>query len=202
MESDRVAVRAGAAVVAVPPALRGRIDYRPALPAVQDGLSQRMPMGAVIKCHAIYDSPFWREAGLNGRAERHGSLQGHNRQLAARPRGRRAPTGFILGKEAREWGRRSTGERKAAVLECLARYLGGRAIRARAYGGSTGVRIFERRVRRSPRQDGRRITARSSGSPSAASTGRGPRRPGRGTDTWTAPWSRASGWRGRFWPAG
>ena len=134
VESDRVAVRAGAAVVAVPPALRGRLDYRPALPAVQDGLSQRMPMGAVIKCHAVYDSPFWREQGLNGRAESDkgpcrvttdNSPPGHAEGVL---------TGFILGKEAREWGRRPAGERRAAVLECLALYFGERALGARAYG--------------------------------------------------------------------
>ena len=57
VESDRVDVRAEAVVVTVPPALRGRIEYVPALPPVHDALSQRMPMGAVIKCHAVYETP-------------------------------------------------------------------------------------------------------------------------------------------------
>src|SRR4051812_13384951 len=42
-------VRAGAAVIAIPPALAGRVAYAPALPALRDQLTQRMPMGAVIK---------------------------------------------------------------------------------------------------------------------------------------------------------
>ena len=59
---------AGRVVVAVPPALAGRIVYDPPLPAARDQLTQRMPMGAVMKCMAIYDEPFWREDGLSGQA--------------------------------------------------------------------------------------------------------------------------------------
>ncbi len=46
-------VRARRAVVAIAPALAGRIAYDPPLPGLRDQLTQRMPMGAVIKCHAI-----------------------------------------------------------------------------------------------------------------------------------------------------
>jgi hypothetical protein len=31
--------------------------------------SQRRPMVAVIKHHDVYDAPFWRDSGLNGRTE-------------------------------------------------------------------------------------------------------------------------------------
>ncbi|MBA2534019.1 MAG: FAD-dependent oxidoreductase, partial [Rubrobacter sp.] len=133
VESDRATVRAGAVVVTVPPALRGRIEYVPALPPVHDGLSQRMPMGAVIKCHAVYDAPFWREAGLNGRAE---SDTGPCKVTCDNsfPDGDTGVlTGFILGSDAREWGRRGAGEREMAVLECFARYFGGRALGPLAY---------------------------------------------------------------------
>ena len=61
-------VRARRAIVAVPPALAGRLVYDPPLPAPRDQLTQRMPMGSVIKCMAIYDEPFWREDGLSGQA--------------------------------------------------------------------------------------------------------------------------------------
>ena len=91
VESDRASVRAGAVVVTVPPALRGRIEYVPALPPVHDGLSQRMPMGAVIKCHAVYEEPFWRESWTErARRERCGAVQDHLRQLLSR-HGRRRP---------------------------------------------------------------------------------------------------------------
>lgn len=55
-------------IMAVPPALASRITYNQPLPAKRDGLSQRMPMGSVIKIHIAYDRPFWRRAGLSGMA--------------------------------------------------------------------------------------------------------------------------------------
>ena len=60
MHADDVEVRAQRAVVAVPPALAGRIAYDPPLPGYRDQLTQRVPMGAVIKCLAVYEEPFWR----------------------------------------------------------------------------------------------------------------------------------------------
>ncbi len=145
VESDRATVRAGAVVVTVPPALRGRIEYVPALPPVHDGLSQRMPMGAVIKCHAVYDAPFWREAGLNGRAE---SDTGPCKVTCDNsfPDGDTGVlTGFILGSDAREWGRREDEEREMAVLECFARYFGGRALGPLAYAETDwGAEIYSR----------------------------------------------------------
>jgi monoamine oxidase len=133
VESDRATVLAGAVIVTVPPALRGRIEYVPALPALHDGLSQRMPMGAVIKCHAVYDAPFWREAGLNGRAE---SDTGPCKVTCDNsfPDGDTGVlTGFILGSDAREWGRREARERESAVLECFARYFGEKALSPLGY---------------------------------------------------------------------
>lgn len=145
VKSDAVSVRAGAVIVTVPPALRGRIEYEPALPPAQDGLSQRLPMGAVIKCHAVYDAPFWRGLGLNGRAEGDtgpcrvtcdNSTPGEDAGVL---------TGFILGSEAREWGRRSAGERKRAVLECFARYFGDEALRPLGYDDCDwGAEVYSR----------------------------------------------------------
>ena len=143
--SDRATVEARAAIVAVPPVLRGRIEYEPALPASQDGLSQRMPMGAVIKCHAVYDAPFWREKGLNGRAE---SDTGPCKVTTDNtPPGGEAGvlTGFILGREAREWGQISADERREAVLGCLARYFGKQALEVRAYADlDWGAEVYSR----------------------------------------------------------
>jgi monoamine oxidase len=70
-------VRASRVVVAIPPTLAGRIDYSPVMPAVRDQLTQRMPMGTVIKVQCVYDEPFWRTAG-------HGAREDHLRQLTTR----------------------------------------------------------------------------------------------------------------------
>src|ERR687890_891154 len=145
VESDRVSVRAGAAIVTVPPALRGRIEYVPALGPRHDGLSQRMRMGAVIKCHAVYGTPFWREAGLNGRTE---SDTGPCRitcdnSFPAEDAG--VLTGFILGSDAREWGRREKGARERAVLECFSCYFGAKALDPLGYAETDwGAEVYSR----------------------------------------------------------
>ncbi len=63
---DRVSVRAGRAILAVPPTLAARIDYDPPLPVARDHYTQRSPQGRLIKVEAVYDRPFWRDAGLTG----------------------------------------------------------------------------------------------------------------------------------------
>lgn len=145
VQSDRADVYAEAVVVTVPPALRGRIEYVPALPPMHDGLSQRMPMGAVIKCHAVYDTPFWREAGLNGRAEGDTGPCKVTCDNSPPDEATGVLTGFILGSDAREWGRRDTAERESAVLACFARYFGERALGPRAYAETDwGAEIYSR----------------------------------------------------------
>jgi monoamine oxidase len=67
-EPGGLAVRARLAIVAIPPALAGRVAYEPPLPARRDQLTQRMPQGTVIKTMAIYERPFWRQEGLSGQA--------------------------------------------------------------------------------------------------------------------------------------
>ena len=66
VEGDGFAVAVRRVVVAIPPTLAGRLRYRPALPAPRDQLTQRMPMGTVIKVQCVYDTPFWRDEGLSG----------------------------------------------------------------------------------------------------------------------------------------
>lgn len=58
--------RAARVVIATPPPLAAKIDYNQPLPSRRWGLLQRMPMGAVIKIHVAYATPFWRRQGLNG----------------------------------------------------------------------------------------------------------------------------------------
>ncbi|HWM30965.1 MAG TPA: FAD-dependent oxidoreductase [Methyloceanibacter sp.] len=63
---DRQTVEARRVIVAVPPYLASRIDYDPALPAVQTQLLRRMLSGSVIRGITIYDEPFWRKDGMSG----------------------------------------------------------------------------------------------------------------------------------------
>ena len=63
-----VEVRARRAVVAVPPVLAARIAFSPALPAVKRAVLRAAVPGALLKYEAVYDRPFWRDAGLSGQA--------------------------------------------------------------------------------------------------------------------------------------
>lgn len=62
VKTDNRTISAKAVIVAMPPHLAGRIQYQPPMPALRDQLTQRMFMGTIIKCIAIYDTPFWRNS--------------------------------------------------------------------------------------------------------------------------------------------
>jgi monoamine oxidase len=127
VHTDRGAFRGKRAIVAVPPALAGRIEYTPLLPARRDALTQRMAMGATMKCMATYDAPFWRERGLSGEVASAGGpvtvvfdnspADGSSGMLL----------GFVVGRPARELGARPQADRRRAVLAEFARFFGPRA---------------------------------------------------------------------------
>jgi monoamine oxidase len=119
-------VRARRVIVAVPPTLAGRIEYDPPLPGLRDQLTQRMPMGTVIKCIAVYDEPFWREDGLSGQAI---SLPGPAQVVFDNtpPNGSSALLAFLEGRDARELARVPDAERRDAVLRTFQRLFGRRA---------------------------------------------------------------------------
>ncbi|TDC49886.1 FAD-dependent oxidoreductase [Actinomadura sp. KC345] len=68
VHADGITVSAKRVVVAMSPAVAGRIDYSPGLPASRAQLMQRYPMGSIAKFIGVYDTPFWRADGLTGQA--------------------------------------------------------------------------------------------------------------------------------------
>ncbi len=87
-------------------------------------LTQRIPNRSVIKCHAVYPTPFWRNDGLTGNAT---SDRGPVKLTYDNSPPDGSPgvlLGFLEGKHAREMGRVSAEERRAAVLDCFVRYFG------------------------------------------------------------------------------
>jgi len=128
-----VTVSARRVIVAIPPTLCGRIAYDPPLPGRRDQLTQRMPNGAVVKCMAVYDEPFWRAAGLSGQATSERGpvkLTFDNSPPDGRPG---VLLGFLEGRHARRLGAADAGERRRAVVECFARYFGPRAAEPERY---------------------------------------------------------------------
>jgi len=111
-------------IVTLPPTLAGRLEYAPALPSWRDQLTQRVPAGSVFKVHAVYETPFWRERGLNGQAA---SDEGPVKvTFDNTPPGydKGVLLGFLEGNDGRVWARRPGGERRQAVIDCLVRYFG------------------------------------------------------------------------------
>ena len=116
-----------------PPMLAGRISYDPPLPHWRDQLTQRTPMGSVIKCQALYDEPFWRAEGLSGQATGDGEgarIVFDNSPADGSPG---VLLGFLEGDEARRLGRRTAAERRQAVLDSFVRYFGPRAAAPAGY---------------------------------------------------------------------
>jgi monoamine oxidase len=127
VESDAGTWTAGHAIVAVPPTLAGRIDYAPALPARRDLLTQQLPHGQVIKVMVAYESPWWREDGLNGQAASgegpvgvtfDNTVPGHDPGILV---------GFYEGEDALYWGEKTPTARRQAFVDCLVRWFGPKA---------------------------------------------------------------------------
>ena len=119
VRADGAEVRARRAIVAIAPTLAGRIAYDPPLPGYRDQLTQRMPLGTVAKCMAVYDEPFWRADGLSGEAT---SDVGPVRLTFDNSPPGGSPgvlLGFLEGNHARRLGRLPADERRAAVIGCF-----------------------------------------------------------------------------------
>lgn len=115
------------AIIALAPALAGRIMYDPPLPGVRDQLTQRVPQASAVKVYAFYDEPFWRAEGLNGQLiSSIGPARMSNDSCLA-DGGPGIILAFLEGEQARSFGRWPTEELHRAVAEELGRHFGPRA---------------------------------------------------------------------------
>ena len=131
VEAGGRALAGGRAILALPPAIAGRIGYRPVLPGWRNQLTQQALMGSVIKVHALYDEPFWRHEGLSGFAISDSgpvSVVYDDTPEAGSPG---VLVAFMEGEHARSWARRGQADRRAGVLARLADFFGERAGRPR-----------------------------------------------------------------------
>lgn len=127
--------RAQRAIVALPPTLALRIAYDPPLPALRDGWTQHVAQGSVIKCQAIYRTPFWRRQGLSGH-----TVSDKPPLFLTFDNGPPPPAdrpgillGFVMPDATRHLTQRSAAARRKVVLEAFARYFGSRALAPVAY---------------------------------------------------------------------
>ncbi len=131
--SDRHTVKAKQAIVAVPPALAGRIDYEPLLPFERDQLTQRYSQGTLTKVAAVYDRPFWRDEGLTGTAV---STSGPVTATFddSPPDGKPGVIfGFVGGDDARAYNAQTPAQRRQSVLNQFATFFGSQALKAKGF---------------------------------------------------------------------
>jgi monoamine oxidase len=133
VQSNRLRVRAKRVIVAIPPTMAGRIDYSPRLPALRDQLTQRMPIGSLIKTIAVYDRPFWRDDGLTGYTLSDTGPVKVTFDASPRSGTPGVLLGFVDGDDSRDLSARSDAERAKAVLASYARYFGPKALAPKAY---------------------------------------------------------------------
>lgn len=120
-------------IVAVPPNLYSRITYVPHLPRLQQVFHQHQSMGLVIKVHATYDRPFWREQGLSGTGFGSGRLV--QEVYDNTNHGEEAGTlvGFISDVNADAMWALDEEDRKQAILAAIADFLGPEALSPRVF---------------------------------------------------------------------
>jgi monoamine oxidase len=128
VHTGRGVVTARRVIVAAPPPLVLDIDWFPKLPNQRTHLLQSLDMGQLMKCDAVYRTPFWRAAGLNG--------FGINDSGAARAVFDNSPKSgepgvllaFVGGATWRKYGVLTKAKRRRAVLEGFAEMFGDEAL--------------------------------------------------------------------------
>lgn len=130
---DAGELRARFVVIALPPPLAAEITFSPALSPDRRALLASTPMGAVIKCVAIYERPFWRDHSLSGSSiADEGPVHA---TFDASPKSGRPGVmlGFVEGPAARRLAKQPENDRRAQVLACFERAFGAEAGAPRHY---------------------------------------------------------------------
>jgi monoamine oxidase len=125
--ADDATVHCKRVIVAIPPNLAGKIIYTPNVTAMRMQLTQRVPIGSLIKTIAVYEEPFWRSQGLNGEVT---SDQGPVKVMFDASPASGTPgvlLGFIDGNDARALDDKPAAYRQSAALQSYVTYFGEQA---------------------------------------------------------------------------
>ncbi|WP_250632928.1 flavin monoamine oxidase family protein [Rhodoflexus caldus] len=117
-------IRARKCILTVPPALLERIRFEPPLPQQKAQLCQRMPMGAAMKCFAVYPVPFWRKHGLSGQVISDEFPVKVTFDVGQGDNDYGKMLVFVEGNDARNFISLPPDMRKQMVLETLVRFFG------------------------------------------------------------------------------
>jgi monoamine oxidase len=131
--ADRTTVRAGRAIVAIPPTLSGHIRYEPKLPADRALLLQRLPAGSILKIALVYDEPFWRADGLSGQSLATDTLLPVTIDACAATTPPGILNTFASGDHGRAFARLAPAERRRLVVDEMTKRFGAKAAQLRDY---------------------------------------------------------------------
>lgn len=131
--SDHVTVHAKRVILAVPPNLISRVSFDPPLPRRQHQMHQHLSLGLVIKVHAVYSTPFWREEGLSGTSFSPYQLVHEAYDNTNHGDTRGTLVGFVSDEHADAVFRLDPEERKQRILESLVAYYGPDALTPEVY---------------------------------------------------------------------
>jgi monoamine oxidase len=128
VQTERATHQARRVVLAIPPALVGKIAV--ALPGTLKSFISGMRVGSVVKAFAAYERPFWRERGLSGEAYLpHGAVRAVVELAGDTP----VLLAFIVGSHARRWRDRTEDDRRGEVIATLAANFGDEAAQPLGY---------------------------------------------------------------------
>ena len=133
VRTGRGMVRARRVIVAAPPPTVLDIGFHPGLPADRLELLRSLRMGKLMKCDAIYPTPFWRAAGLTGFGiSDHGAARAvfDNTPPSGGPG---VLLAFVGGSAWRTYGTIPKDQRRAAVLQGFADMFGEQALHPTDY---------------------------------------------------------------------
>jgi monoamine oxidase len=120
-------VEARQVILAVPPALASRLAYSPALPKGKAALLKALVPGNLTKAEAVYDRPFWRDAGLSGQGVADGGPASTIFDNSPPDGSLGVLFGFVGGSSYAAWAKLPADQRRAQVLDRLAAFVGDQA---------------------------------------------------------------------------
>lgn len=128
--SRRGTVRASHIVVACPPPLVRKISWYPRLPTKRAALMDSLNMGHLMKCDAVYPTPFWRKKNLNGFGiSDHGAARAVFDNTPPEPGSPGVLLAFVGGSTWRQYGTMTLANRRTAVLQGFADMFGSEALK-------------------------------------------------------------------------
>lgn len=121
-------LRARRVVVALSPSMRALIRFTPHLPNPWCAVPRRWFQGPVSKAYAIYERPFWRQAGLSGEGIADCGPVNVTLDAGAPGESRGILLGFVAADHARAWDGLPASERRAQALSSFAALFGEQAL--------------------------------------------------------------------------